>query len=151
METKIQTILEKYQAQYDIKLSPPSQVVTYLAWEMYPSNAFNVFVEDIKGLSKELSQELSDNGVKYTVLWSEKTSLSGYYKENIQVDCEEWYSDLSEKGKILIEKLKSNEQIWDAFQDLLQIFQSNIEKEILICLEKEGIAFQDLDALFIKA
>jgi hypothetical protein len=155
-KTELQTILSNLSTysggRYD-RINKASQVLTYIAWQEYPSESFTTLVEDLKNIypGDEYPEELEqlpnvvfDKGIEFTVLWNDKTRGSEFYCDGIQVDTEEWYSELP---KLIIQKLENNDEIWEQVQNAISEFNVNLSQEIKENLQRKGITDVDLDAL----
>jgi len=146
MTTANKTLEKLIDQSYDLQgLIKASQILTTIAWDQYPSNAFKHLVEEIKTIFPELGELISDKGITFTVLWNDKTSASGYFQKGIQIDTEEWYSDYSKND--VIKKLKEFEDTYDQVRDAFEKFQCSVEKEIREYLNQNDILDSDLDNL----
>jgi hypothetical protein len=145
--TTLETILNSLSTysggRYD-RINKASQVLTCIAWQEYPSKAFNNLVDVLTGFNQEVADTFAKNGVGFTVLWNDKTCASGHYKDGIQVDTEEWYIDLP---KYFIKELQEDDKVWSEIQELIENFAGDVQKEIQKYLKINDISDFDLDEL----
>ena len=126
-------------------LNLASSILTMLSWEEYPSKSFKSLLVKMGDIDPDLEKNLSESGVSYDIRLGQATKASGYYFAGLQVDTEEWDSDL--KNRAYLRELQEDDAIADAIADAIDEFKKDILSELQEILNDRGLEVEDFRSL----
>jgi hypothetical protein len=132
MNTKTFTasLTEKYSGGHYDRLTDESKYLTALAWDQYPSQAFENLVAKVAELNKEWADLISNEGINYFVIAEGDLFCASGFVSNEKIDCntEEWYAEI---GKSKFSNKSDNyEEEWEELQNLIEEFRFAICEEV---------------------
>ena len=129
---KIDTnLIGKYRGGPYDRLSDESKMFTAIAWDNYPSEAFNTLVEKMKNINAQWAELIENHGINYLVLAEGDCFCASGFKSNqkIAVDTEEWYESIGQSKFVATSEDFENE--WEELRELFEDFSNQVCEEVL--------------------
>lgn len=129
---KIDTsLIEKYHGGPYDRLSNESKMFTAIAWDNYPSKAFNTLVENVRQINSQWAGLIKNHGINYLVLAEGDSFCASGFKSNqgIAVDTKEWYVSIGQSKFVATSEDFENE--WEQLGELIEDFSSEVCEEVL--------------------
>lgn len=129
------------------RLHISSKFLTAIAWDSYPSTAFDELVSQVHDKYPEIAKVIQEQGINFLVLSKGDTCYaSGWEAQaHIEVDTEEWDASLSTSDRLLIH----DGEMYDYIQDCLLEFSDTLVNEVISDLREEyDLEAQQVENLF---
>lgn len=101
-------------------------------------------IKKIKEINPELAEEMSIYGIKFWVLYNDRTSKTKHIETGIQIDTEMWYMSKCEVKKIY-DSLDNKSK--GLIQEYIYKFEEEVYKKTERLIEELGISYESLDVL----
>lgn len=134
---KIDTdLIAKYRGGSYDRLSDESKMFTAIAWDNYPSEAFNTLVENVRQINSQWAELIENHGINYLVLAKGDTFCASGFSSNqeIAVDTEEWYESI---GQSKFAATSDNfEDEWEELRQYIDEFGFDVCQEVIASIEE---------------
>lgn len=146
--TEVVKLRKNYSGGQFDRLNADSQVLTAIAWDNHPSQAFYILVDKIAALKPEWGSLIREYGLNYYVIAEGDSFCASGFKNffGIACDTEEWYADIEGGKDAFKENGTLNEELWDKLQELIDAYSGQISDEVTNYLEKRHLVLKDIQS-----